>query len=196
MLQPVGLFFASGADGSGHGFSVANPIQDVLSELEQTSHGEGLQIAGGAQHPVTCSNYDEHTAPVIAQRKLRRAWLLPQVGGPGSDGRVADQAGQWNPWHVSTGKSLDSPGEAAVIVYVDKNKSRGHVIPKVINGVRTMVIPTDAASMSAGALSPRLYPRWRAFIYLCRGAAERRCRSAAAICTPTDGRSGLLWSRV
>ena len=36
--QPVGLFFASGADDSNHGFSVANPIQDVLSELSQAGH--------------------------------------------------------------------------------------------------------------------------------------------------------------
>jgi hypothetical protein len=36
-----------------------------------------------------------------------------------------------------------------VIVYVDKNKP-GIAVPKVINGVRTLVIPTDAASVSAG----------------------------------------------
>jgi hypothetical protein len=50
---------------------------------------------------------------------------------------------------ISTGKSLDSPGEAAVIVYVDKNRP-GIAVPKVINGVRTLVIPTDGASVSAG----------------------------------------------
>ena len=50
---------------------------------------------------------------------------------------------------TATGKSLDSPGEAAVIVYVDKSKP-GVTVPKVLNGVRTLVIPTDAASMSAG----------------------------------------------
>ena len=49
----------------------------------------------------------------------------------------------------ATGQSLDSPGEAAVIVYVDKNKP-GIAVPKVIHGIRTLVIPTDAASMSAG----------------------------------------------
>ena len=37
----------------------------------------------------------------------------------------------------------------AVIVYVDRNKP-GITVPKVINGVRTLVIPTDAASMNAG----------------------------------------------
>jgi hypothetical protein len=50
---------------------------------------------------------------------------------------------------AAAGKSLDSPGEAAVIVYVDRNKP-GITVPKLINGVRTLVIPTDAASMNAG----------------------------------------------
>src|ERR1700692_2274126 len=63
--QPVGLFFASGAGDSHHGFSVANPIQDVLSELAQKTQLEGqqFQIAGGAPHPITCSDYDEHPTP-------------------------------------------------------------------------------------------------------------------------------------
>ena len=50
---------------------------------------------------------------------------------------------------TAAGKSLDSPGEAAVIVYVDRNKP-GLVVPGSINGVRTLVIPTDSASMNAG----------------------------------------------
>jgi hypothetical protein len=43
---------------------------------------------------------------------------------------------------------MDSPAEAAVIVYVDKNKP-GIAIPKVINGMRTVVIPTDATTVNA-----------------------------------------------
>ncbi len=39
--QPVGLLFASGDDDSNHGFSVANPIKDVLSELGQKSQADG-----------------------------------------------------------------------------------------------------------------------------------------------------------
>ena len=51
---------------------------------------------------------------------------------------------------VATGQSLDSPGEAAVIVYVDKNKP-AIPIPRVIHGVRTLVISTDTANMIAGS---------------------------------------------
>ena len=70
--QPLGLFFASGADDSNHGFSVANPIQDVLSELAQTGHTDGLQIAGGAPHPITCSNYDFDAGPGPVMNLPRR----------------------------------------------------------------------------------------------------------------------------
>jgi hypothetical protein len=146
--EPVGLFFASGADNSNHGFSVANPIQDVLSELAQKSQVEGqqFQIAGGAPHPITCSNYDEHTAPAsrsvssfeVAAAKSAADIATVQLMRP--DNGILG---------ISTGKSLDSPGEAAVIVYVDKNRP-GIAVPKVINGVRTLVIPTDGASVSAG----------------------------------------------
>ncbi len=144
--QPLGLFFASGADDSNHGFSVANPIQDVLSELAQTGHTDGLQIAGGAPHPITCSNYDEHTTPVtraVSPARLAAAKLAVDSAAAlltRPDNGILG---------VATGQSLDSPGEAAVIVYVDKNKP-GIAVPKVIHGVRTLVIPTDASSMAAG----------------------------------------------
>jgi hypothetical protein len=144
--QPVGLFFASGADDSNHGFSVANPIQDVLSELSQAGHTDGLQIAGGAPHPITCSNYDEHTTP--ATRAVSPARMAAAKAALESAAALLTRPDN-GILGVATGQSLDSPGEAAVIVYVDKNKP-GIPIPKVIHGVRTLVIPTDAASMSAG----------------------------------------------
>jgi hypothetical protein len=144
--QPLGLFFASGADDSNHGFSVANPIQDVLNELAQTGHTDGLQIAGGATHPITCSNYDEHTTPVtraVSPARMAAAKLAVDSAAAlltRPDNGILG---------VATGQSLDSPGEAAVIVYQDKNKP-GIAVPKVIHGVRTLVIPTDASSMAAG----------------------------------------------
>jgi hypothetical protein len=146
--EPVGLFFASGADDSNHGFSVANPIQDVLTELGQKSQAEGqeFQIAGGAPHPITCSNYDEHTPP--ATRSVSP--LLMAAAKSAAESATALLLRPDNGiLGAATGKSLDSPGEAAVIVYVDRNKP-GVTVPKVINGIRTLVIPTDASSMGAG----------------------------------------------
>src|ERR1700677_5011849 len=144
--QPVGLFFASGADDSNHGFSVANPIQDVLSELSQVGHTDGLQIAGGSPHPVTCSNYDEHTLP--ATRAVSPARMAAAKSAVESAAALLTRPDN-GILGIATGQSLDSPGEAAVIVYVDKNKP-GIAVPRVIHGVRTLVIPTDAASMAAG----------------------------------------------
>jgi hypothetical protein len=144
--QPVGLFFASGADDSNHGFSVANPIQDVLNELSQAGRTDGLQIAGGAPHPITCSNYDEHTTPVT--RSVSPSKMAAAKSAAESAAALLTRPDN-GILGVATGQSLDSPGEAAVIVYVDKNKP-GTAVPKVVQGVRTLVIPTDAASMSAG----------------------------------------------
>ena len=46
------------------------------------------------------------------------------------------------------GKSSDHPGEAAVIVYVDEGGSAS--VPESVDGVRTMVIPTNARAVSMG----------------------------------------------
>ena len=154
--QPLGLFFASGADNSNHGFSVANPIQDVLTELGQTSQAEGqkFEIAGGTTHPITCSNFDEHTPPAT----------LPLSAAQSAAAKAAAEvatAQLFRPDNgilgTAPGKSLDSPGEGAVIVYVDKNKP-GIPLPKTIDGVRTLVIPTDFASMNAGNEPTTLSP--------------------------------------
>jgi hypothetical protein len=145
--QPVGLFFASGADDSNHGFSVANPIQDVLSELGQKSQAEGqeFQIAGGAPHPVTCSNYDEHTPPVTVSVSSSQMAAAKSAAESATAQLMRPDNGILG---TATGKSLDSAGEAAVIVYVDKNKP-GIAVPKAVNGVRTVVIPTDAPTLNA-----------------------------------------------
>jgi hypothetical protein len=144
--QPIGLFFASGADDSNHGFSVANPIQDVLNELGQKSQTDGLQIAGGAPHPITCPNYDEHTLPVTRNVNSFQRLAAKAAADLATATLVRPDNGILG---VATGQSQDSPGDGAVIVYVDKNKPRTPV-PIVINGVRTLVIPTDAATLGAG----------------------------------------------
>jgi hypothetical protein len=142
--EPVGLFFAGGTDGNGHGLSIANPIGDVLHELGEQA-GSSLSIAGASTpHPVACLRYDttapSDITPVSAVTKARAA-------------RVAETSGASlvNPGigilGVGSGASLDSPGDAAVIVYVDKEK--GHVsVPRTVDGMRTQVIATDAAALA------------------------------------------------
>ena len=152
--QPIGLLFASGTDDANHGFSVANPIQDVLSELGQKSQTAGLEIAGGAPHSITCSNYDEHTAPPARRVSGFQVTLAKAAAESATAQLLRPDNGVLG---IATGASLDSVGEGAVLVYVDRNKPAA-AIPKVINGVRTLVIPTDAASLSAGT-APTTLPQ-------------------------------------
>jgi hypothetical protein len=146
--QPVGLFFASGAGEQNDGFSIANPIQDVLSELGEKSQAEGqqFQIVGGEPHPITCSNYDQNAAPA-ALPHLSAAQLSAARSAADNAASllVRPDSGVLG---LNAGRSLDAPEQAAVIVYTDKSKP-SIAVPKVIDGFRTLVIPSDAASVSA-----------------------------------------------
>jgi hypothetical protein len=50
---------------------------------------------------------------------------------------------------VSTGKSSDHPGEAAVILYTDESRTVN--VPSTVDGVRTVVIPTTAHAVAYGS---------------------------------------------
>jgi hypothetical protein len=146
--EPVGLFFAGGTDASGVSQGVANPATDVLNELSaQVGAGTTYSFVGTADHPVSCLNYGDNTVAVAqsrmlsgnetmrAQQALAQARLLvnPTVGILG----------------VGVGKSSDHPGEAAVILYVDESMSA--VAPSTVEGVRTMVVPTNARAVAFGS---------------------------------------------
>ncbi len=153
--QPIGLLFASGGDNSSQGFSVANPIQDVLNELDRESQTEGqqFQIVGGAPHPITCSNYDLNAGAGASPK------LSPEQEAEARSAADSAAAALMRPdsgiLGVGTGRSLDAPDEAAVIVYVDKNRS-AVAVPKTVSGLRTVVIPTDEDGASANVPAARL----------------------------------------
>jgi hypothetical protein len=54
---------------------------------------------------------------------------------------------------VSAGKSLDHPGQAAVLVYVDRDRSNGVTVPQTIGGLRTRLVPTTASDVANGTVS-------------------------------------------
>ncbi|AXC11125.1 hypothetical protein ACPOL_1783 [Acidisarcina polymorpha] len=142
--EPLGLYFAGGTDDHGGGFSVVNPIQDVLSELGAHADRQ-FSIVGGAEHPISCLNYDGHPVeeqpvPELSQKKAQFAarknastLVNPATG-------ILD---------LASGASADSPGSAALIVYVDKARE-GVQVPAVLNGFRTVVVPADPASVADG----------------------------------------------
>lgn len=145
--EPVGLFFAGGTDGNGHGLSIANPIGDVLRELGAQS-GDNMSIVGTATpHPVACVRYDTRPAtgsvPVSAAAKARAEFVAETAGASLVDVGSGILG-------VGSGASLDSAGEAAVVVYVDK--ARNYVsVPQTLEGLRTKVIATDAAALARDA---------------------------------------------
>jgi hypothetical protein len=150
--EPIGLLFSNGSSSGAGGFSVANPIQDVLGELGEgsVSGGQQFKIVGGARHPITCSNYDADeripASPVdptqLANAKAQADSAAATLMRPGN-GILGTTAGS----------SLDRPGEAAVILYVDRSKPNFSV-PKTFAGFPTRVVLTDAAGANAGILPP------------------------------------------
>jgi len=144
--QPVGLVFAGNSSET-----FANPIADVLRSLapfaaQQNSDNATVTVVGGAHHAVTCLQYDEHAVvaalpPVASERmqlaqeaatNLRRTLLAENNG-------VLD---------IAAGASVDAPGEAALVIYVDA--ARLPVISPTLEGIRTVVVPATAAELAAG----------------------------------------------
>jgi hypothetical protein len=150
--QPVGLFYAGGTDGNGNGLSVANPIGDVLNELG-TQTGSRLSVVGtNTPHAVTCLNYDTNTESASALPELSStARTKAQNAAQIADAALNRETGILG---VAAGQGVDSPGEAAVVVYVDKSKPNA-AIPQTAGGVRTVVVFTDATSVINGT-APKL----------------------------------------
>jgi hypothetical protein len=153
--QPVALLFAGGTDINGNTFSVANPVSDVLSELgTQAIPGDTFTFVGGATHPVSCLNYDSptvtaaaHSGRIIALSASQTAKL--QTALSSAQALINVKGGILG---VSSGQSYDRPGEAAVLVYTDKSQPTV-TVPATVSGVRTIPIPTTAASVAAGSAS-------------------------------------------
>ena len=142
--EPVGLFFAGGSDGRGHGLSIANPIGEVLHELGAQA-GSSLSIVGTTTtHPVACVQYDSKTGPIVAPVSTalrKRANFVAQTAGAALVNAERGVLG------VRGGGSLDDPGAPSVVVYVSSLQAAAKV-SATVNGMRTMVIVTDMAALA------------------------------------------------
>jgi len=144
--EPIGLLFSGGTDGDGAGLSVANPISDVLQELSSEAGTKFTVTGTNVPHKVACVQYE--TKPADAFSKLAvsnddatRAQFIAETTG---QSLIQRQAGILA---VAGGKSLDSPGEAALVIYTDQSK--GFVsVPQTFDGLRTQMIATDAAALA------------------------------------------------
>jgi hypothetical protein len=150
--QAVGLFYAGAAgDTTTVGESFANPIGDVLTELAQFSQapsGEQFSIVGGAPHTVNCLNYDANTATTsnvaVSAGRMSAAQTAASQQGAALVNASKGILG------VAAGKSLDQPGQAAVLVYVDQSHASNIAVPQTIGGLPTRVIPTTANAVANG----------------------------------------------
>ncbi|HVC46913.1 MAG TPA: hypothetical protein VND90_06670 [Terracidiphilus sp.] len=146
--EPVGLYFAGGTDASGVDQGVANPAQDVLSELAtHAGNGAAFTFVGGADHPVSCLSFGNSTA-ASAQARALSAEQIARVQNALEAARTLVNPGS-GILGVAMGKSSDDPGTAAVIVYVSEGSHAS--IPALIRGVRTVMIPTTAGAVALGS---------------------------------------------
>lgn len=153
--EAIGLYFAGGTDGDGHGLSVANPIGDVLGELS-AAMGSSLSLVGTSNaHPIACLRYDPAVptaAPFVGENAMARAQTIAEQAADTLHGN--DLLG------TAAGKSFDSPGDPAVIVYVSHATAS---VPQTIGGLRTQVIVSDPDKIARGeaptapALEPGLH---------------------------------------
>jgi hypothetical protein len=140
--EAIGLYFAGGTDGDGHGLSVLNPIGDVLHSLS-TVAGTSLSLVGtNTPHAIACLRYD----PAVPQDPPHLSATAQQQAQSAAEGAGAVLHGAGILGAVP-GSSLDSPGSPAVIVYVDHADTS---VPQTLDGLRTQVIATDAASVARG----------------------------------------------
>lgn len=144
--EPVGLYFAGGTDLAGVSQGVANPAPDVLTELG-AQLGGSYTFAGTTDHAVSCLSYGDNSISSAESRALSDAETArAQQALTQARMLVNSAAGILG---VGTGKSIDHPGESAVILYTDENKTVS--VPATVDGVRTIAIPTTAHAVSYGS---------------------------------------------
>ena len=145
--EPVGLFFAGGTDLAGVGHGIATPAPDVLNELAaQAGNSASFSFVGSADHGVSCLGYGDSTVASAQAARLDDEQIQRAQQALGAARLLVNPAA--GILGVGIGKSSDHPGEAAVIVYVDENAAVS--VPPAIEGVRTLLIPTNARAVSFG----------------------------------------------
>jgi hypothetical protein len=134
--QPVGLLYAGSTNDT-----VANPINDVLSNLPDSAKPPNLpKIVGGAQ-PHEVAACTGKIGPLAAREGIAAPKMLAdtevQRALAAKEAHVDELMSIPAVIGVGVGAS-DTPGEAAIVVFVDKKKTPG-AIPFEMDGVRTRV---------------------------------------------------------
>ena len=144
--EPVGLYFAGGTDIAGVSQGVANPATDVLNELSAQVGGGAYTYVGGTDHAVSCLSYGDSTLAAAESRTLSDAETMRGQQALGEARMLVNSA--TGMLGVAVGKSIDHPGEAAVILYTDESRTMS--VPSTVGGVRTQAIPTTSWAVTFG----------------------------------------------
>jgi len=149
---PVGLLFAGSS-----GTAIANPIGAVLSALNNGSAATfvgtnnphvvaGCSLPAPSADGVVAKGANAPAATASLSASVKQAALGAQ------DRNAADLLNVEGVSAVGTGASLDSPGEAAMLVFLPSGASTASV-PVEINGIRTRVVEsnTDLRGSLSGA---------------------------------------------
>lgn len=149
--EPVGLFFAGGTDANGVEHAIANPVSDVLANLDAqvpvANAPTSYSFIGGADHAVSCLSYDTarpsadfadspaafSTLPIAERERVEAALPQAQLLLNPANGIL----------RVSFAASKDHTGEGAIAFSVDPASQTA--IPAYIGGVATVVLAADSS---------------------------------------------------
>jgi len=143
--EPVGLYFAGGVDTAGVSQGVADPASEVLYELG-VQLGGSYTFVGAADHAVSCLSYGNSNLAAALNMTLSDAETARSQQALAQARMLVNSAA--GILGVAAGKSIDHPGEAAVILYTDE--SRSVYAPETVDGVRTVVVPTTTRAVAFG----------------------------------------------
>ena len=148
---PVALMFAGDSDSS-----VGNPVSAVLTALKSGSNSATF-VGTATPHAVAACSLPAPTADGIvgkgsnaraATASLSAAVTQAALGQ--QDRNAAQLMNVEGVSAVGTGASLDSPGQAALLVFVPTGASTTN-IPAEVNGVRTRIV--ESGTSLRGSLS-------------------------------------------
>jgi hypothetical protein len=138
--NPVGLLFAGSSSAT-----IANPIGQVLTQLG-AAMGRTFSFAGGGNGPTPSGNQSEGRQPFIPG--LDR--LMPILPSQASDRALAvleiHRANlMFQPGVIGAGigASGRADGEAAIVIYVNKDAGNKPILPDSLDGIPLTVILTD-----------------------------------------------------
>jgi hypothetical protein len=147
--EPVALLYA-GSDTD----TVANPIQDVLTNLADPQNHALPTFVGGAQHPVEACIGTGASSPVAGQA-VRTNQLLRLSDGAvirASSAKAKHMAALMKiPAVIGVGVGAgDLQGQAAIFIYVEKGKTAG-ALPLQVDGIPTKIRVVKPFKARAGS---------------------------------------------